>query len=607
MRYQKRCLSAASLFFCLPSAQADESQVTRLDPVVITATRTERSVKDTPASVTVIQREEIEHRQAQSVQDVLRGVPGLTLANDGGLGKNTSVFMRGTNADHVLVLIDGIRAGSATMGTTAFQDLPIDQIERIEVVRGPRSSLYGSEAIGGVIQIFTRKGGKGLKPYLTAGGGNYSTYKVTGGVSGGNDHGSYSLHGAQLETHGFNATYGRGQPDADGYRNTSGSANGSYRFDNGLEVEGNFWQAEGHNKYDGLSQNRSTFVQQTLSGRLKYSPTEFWTTSLRAGRTLDESDNYLQKDFSSAFNTQRVSTTWQNDFTLAEGHLLTVGLDYYNDQVSGTTDYAVNSRDDTAGFVQYQLDLEGWEAVLGARYDDNQQFGSHPTGNASIGYRFENGIRVWGGWGNAFKAPTFNQLYFPFYGNANLKPEDSDSWELGVSGRHFDVDWALNGYHTDIDHLINTVCDASFNCTAENVDKARILGLEAQASTHIEGFDLAATLTLTDPLNKTPGPDHDTLLLRRPQAEFRFDVDRSIGPAKLGATVYGADRRYDFGDRRLAGFVTVDLRANLELYKGLSLEGRVANLLDEHYSTAYPYNQAGRNFFLNLRYQPDAL
>jgi vitamin B12 transporter len=606
MKFPKRGLSAATLFVCLPSTQAGEVEATRLEPVVVTATRTERGVEETPASVTVIQREEIQRRQAQSIQDLLRGVPGISISNEGGLGKTTSVFMRGTNSDHVLVLIDGVRAGSATTGSMAFQDLPIDQIERIEIVRGPRSGLYGSEAIGGVIQFFTRKGSKGLKPYLTAGGGSYSTYKVTGGVSGGGEHGTYSLNGAQLETHGFNARQGN-EPDSDGYRNTSGSANGTYRFDNGLEIEGNIWQAEGHNLYDGLFQNRSTFVQQTLSGRLKYAPTDFWSTSLRAGRTLDESDNYRQKNFSSAFNTQRVSTTWQNDFTLMEAQTLSLGLDYYNDQVSGNTDYAVTSRDDLAGFAQYQLNLEGWEALLGARYDDNEQFGSHSTGNVSLGYRFENGVRVWAGWGNAFKAPTFNQLYFPFYGNSHLKPEESDSWEASIGGRHLSVDWAINGYHTEVNHLINTVCDAAFNCTAENVDKARILGLEVQASTNIAGFDLASTLTLTDPLNKTPGPDYDSLLLRRPQAEFRFDLDRGIGPAKLGATVYGADRRYDFGDRRLTGFVTVDLRASVELYQGLSLEGRLANLLDEHYSFSYPYNQAGRNFFLNLRYHPDLL
>jgi vitamin B12 transporter len=621
----KRCLRAAPLLLCLPPAQADEAEATRLDPVVITATRTEQRVKDTLASVTVIDRAEIERRQSVTVPDLLRGVPGLSISTDGGLGKNASIFMRGTESDHVLVLIDGIRAGSATTGTMAFQDIPIDQIERIEVLRGPRSSLYGSEAIGGVIQIFTRKGSQGLRPNLSFGAGSHSLYKASGGVSGGNEHGSFSLSGAQLETRGFNACDGlrsvtqsggcfTNEPDDDGYRNTSGSARASYRFDNGLEIEGNFLQAEGHNKYDGDFQNRSTFVQQMLGGSLKYALTDFWSTTLRAGRTLDDSDNYKDKTFSTRFNTQRVSTTWQNDFTLAEGHLLTAGLDYYNDQVDSTEPYSITSRDDKAGFLQYQWKTGGFDTILGARYDDNEQFGSHPTGNVAFGYGFDNGMRVSASWGSAFKAPTFNELYFPGFGNPGLQPEDSNSWELGVNGRHFDVDWAVNGYHTEIDQMITPVfdpvrCGPPFYFCAQNFDQARILGLEAQATTRIWDFDLAATLTLTDPENLTPGSDHGNVLPRRSQTVFRFDIDRSLGPMRLGATVIGEGRRFDdaANNNRIPGFVTVDLRAGVDLYRGLSLEGRVANLLDQQYETSRFYYQYDRNFILTLRYQPDVL
>lgn len=593
--------------------------VSRLDTVTVTATRTERSAEESLASVTVIDRDEIERRQAQSVQDVLRGVPGLSIANNGGLGKATSVFLRGTESDHVLVLIDGVRAGSATTGTTAFQDIPIDQIERIEIVRGPRSSLYGSEAIGGVIQIFTRKGGEGLKPYLSFGAGSHAMYKATGGVSGGDDRAWYSLNGSRLETRGFNACAGRPfrlggggcftkEPDDDGYRNTSGSARAGYRFDNGLEIEGNLLHAEGDNEFDGNFQNRSTFVQQMVGGRLKYSPLEFWTTSLRAGRTLDESDNFKDRRFSSSFDTQRVNVTWQNDFALAKGHLFTLGLDYYNDQVDSTTDYAVDSRDNKAGFAQYQLDWDGFDAVLGARVDDNEQFGVYPTGNVALGYGFANGIRLSASWGNAFKAPTFNELFFPGFGNPMLTPETSESWEVGVSGQQLGVAWALNGYHTEIDDLIATVC-GPVSCFAENVARARILGLEAQASTRLWGFDIAANLSLIDPENLAAGANHGNVLPRRAQTMFRFDLDRAVGPVRVGTTVYGEGRRFDdvANTQRLAGYVTVDLRASVDLYRGLSLEGRVANLLNKQYQTARFFNQDDLNFFLALRYAPDAL
>ncbi|QSA98659.1 TonB-dependent vitamin B12 receptor [Methylococcus sp. EFPC2] len=626
MKIQTRCLSAVMLSVCLANSQAEEPEPTRLDPITITATRTERRVDQSLASVTVVDRAEIERRQVQSVQDLLRGVPGLSISSNGGLGKNASLYLRGTDSDHLLVLIDGVRAGSATLGTMAFQDLPVDQIERIEIVRGPRSSLYGSEAVGGVIQIFTRKGGKGFKPTLSVGAGSHSAYKVAGGVSGGDERAWYSLNGSRLETRGFNTCDTRSkaefggcfvdEPDPDGYRNTSGSARAGYRFDNGLEVEANLLHAEGLNKYDGslYSGNRSPFVQQTLGGRLRYSPVEDWDMSLRAGRSIDESDSLYYGQFINSFNTERVSLSWQNDINLAQGHLLTVGLDYYNDRVSSSQRYSVDSRDDKAGFAQYQMTLGGFDAVLGTRFDDNEQFGSYPTGNVALGYRFDNDVRLSASWGNAFKAPTFNELYYPNYGTPTLTPENSESWEVGVSGKQAGVSWSLNGYHTEIDNMITPVfdlaiCKPPYYYCAQNLERVRIVGLEGQASTRLWGFDLATTLSLLDPENRSAGANRGNRLARRSQAMFRFDIDRAVGPVKLGATVHGEDRRFDdvANAHRLNGFVTVDLRATVAIHAGLSLEARLANLLDEHYETARYFHQDGRNFFLTLRYQPEAL
>lgn len=255
------------------------------EPIIVTATRTARTVDETLASVTVITREEIERRQVQSAQEVLRGVPGLGIANTGGLGKTTSVFLRGTESDHVLVLIDGIRVGSATLGTTQFQLIPIDQIERIEIVRGPRASLYGSEAIGGVIQIFTRKGGGALRPQFRAGGGSHATYQLAGGISGG-DHGWFNLGASRIDTSGFNACSStpaqrRGcftfEPDDDGYTNNAGSARLGYRFENGLELDARLLHAEGNNEFDGRSVNEEGYVQQAVSGQIRFSPTAFGT------------------------------------------------------------------------------------------------------------------------------------------------------------------------------------------------------------------------------------------------------------------------------------------------------------------------------------------
>ncbi len=285
-----RRMPTVMLPLCCYSLYAAE-EPTELEQIIVTATRTAQTADETLASVTVITRAEIERRQATSVQEVLRGVPGVGIANSGGLGQPAGVFLRGTESDQVLVLVDGLRTGSVSAGATAFESIPIDEIERIEIVRGPRSSLYGSEAIGGVIQIVTRKGGGALKPQFSAGGGSHATYKVAGGLSGGGERGWFNLSASRLDTASFNAcsstiaqpggcfTF---EPDDDGYTNNAGSARFGYRFENGLEVDAHLLQAEGANEFDRTDDfnavpseffhNRSDYLQQTVGGKLRSLP-----------------------------------------------------------------------------------------------------------------------------------------------------------------------------------------------------------------------------------------------------------------------------------------------------------------------------------------------
>jgi len=592
-----------------------------LDPIIVTATRTAQTADETLASVTVITREEIDRRRATSLQEVLRGVPGLGIANSGGLGKNTSVFLRGTNSDHVLVLIDGIRVSSATSGRTAFQFIPIDQIERIEIVRGPRASLYGAEAIGGVIQIFTRKGGGALRPRFRAGGGSHATYQLAGGISGGGDRGWFNLGASRIDTEGFNAcsstTAQPGgcftfEPDDDGYTNNAGSARFGYRFGNGLELDARLLHAEGNNEFDGRSENEDDFVQQALSGQIRFSPAASWGVTILGGRSLDESENFKAGiPERSVFDTERQSALFQNDFTLAPGHVLTVGFDYYNDLIESTEDFAETSRDNKAGFGQYQGAFDDLDWVLGVRHDDNEQFGGESTGNVGLGYTFGPPLRLTAGWGRGFKAPSFNDLFFPDFGDPNLDPERSESAELGASGTIAGLRWSLNGYYTELDDLITFRPDSTsrFGIRAANVDEARILGLEAVASTELFGWDVAANLSFIDPENRGDGPNKGNVLPRRAEQMFRLDLDRRFGRYTAGLTVYGEGRRFDdlANTRRLASYVLVDLRAGVEIYKGLFLEGKVGNLLDKEYETADFFNQDDTNLFVTLRYQPDAL
>lgn len=609
--YKKQQLLWGLVFSLVSLISSADSET--LEPMVITATRTAQTLDDTLASVSVITRAEIERRQVVSLPEILRGVPGLTVTNSGGLGKATSVFLRGTEADHVLVLIDGIRVGSTTLGTTSYQDLPIDQIERIEIVRGPRSSLYGSEAIGGVIQIFTRKGEGPLRPRFSVGGGTHSTYKVSGGLSGGVGDGWFNLGAAHLDTEGFNACSGEPlvggcftfDDDDDGYRNTSGSVRGGYRFNNGLEIEANILHVEGRTEFDGteFSGDKADIIQQVVGGQLRYSPASFWDLSLRAGRSLDESDVFFRGDFLGRFDSERFNVTLQNDFELYSDNIVTAGFDFFSDSVESNEDFAEDSRYNVAGFGQYQGSYFGHDIILGVRYDENEQFGGQLTGNVGWGYALSNGLRFNVGLGSAFKAPTFNELYFPFFGNPNLDPEESWTAEAGLAGNHGGFKWSMTGYYTDIDKLI-TLDSVTF--APENIDQARIIGFEASVAKRLWDWEIAANFSYVDHENRGDAPNRGNELPRRPKEMFQLLLDRSFGRFSLGTTVYVAGRRFDdiANQERLGGFVTLDARLGFEVYKNLFLEARATNLLNKQYQTARFFNEEGTNIFASLRYQP---
>ena len=582
------------------------------EPIVVTATRTVQTVDASLASVTVIKREDIERQQSRSIHDLLRGVTGINIINNGGPGKNTSIQMRGTESDHIMVLIDGIRVGSATSGTTAFENIPIEQIERIEIVRGPRSSLYGSEAIGGVIQIFTRKGdgGEGFRPSFSFGGGSYGTVNGSVGLSRSGKQGWFNMTASGIGTQGFNACRGTDnagcftvEPDRDGYRNVAGSARAGYRFNNGLEIDANFMHSAGKSQFDGSFVNTTEIVQQIFGGAARYSPLEFWRINLTAGRSRQDTDNFLGKQFMTRFNTNRDTVNLQNDFTINPDHKLTVGVDFLQDQVDSTEAFVVTSRSNWGVFAQHLANMARHRAELSLRYDDNEQFGDWVTGGAGWGYAITEQINLTANFGSAFKAPTFNELYFPGFGNADLRPEESRSFEFGVRGNMDWGNWTLNVYDTRIDNLI--AFDANIFAPA-NISQARLRGLEAQLSTTIKGWLLNGNLTFLDPENRSADVNRGNILPRRAEQSFRLDIDREIGKYRVGAMLLAEGERFDdLGNtRKLDSYVKFDLRAEYILSKRLRLQGRIENLFNERYETAAFFNQPGRNFYATIRYQP---
>ncbi len=599
------CLSISPL---LAAEQADT-----LDNIVVTADRKARTVDETLAPVTIITRKDIEKYQATDVAEVLRRVPGINISNNGGVGKQTSVFLRGTASNHVLVLVDGVKIGSATTGATAFEHVPLDQVERIEVVRGPRSSLYGSEAIGGVIQIFTRKGGKGFRPEVNISAGSHNTQEADVNLAGGNQTTWYNLNAGHSQTDGINACNSATsgcfmiEPDKDGYRRKSASLRAGHRFANGTELEASLSRSQGKNFSDGdiFSGNSNDFVQENLSGKIKHRLGERVAISAQIGQSRDESYSYfnggdLNPFASRQFNTRRNTASLQTDVTLNPDAALTVGMDTQKDNVTSDNNYTVKSRKNDGLFASYQHTFGKANLEVSARSDDNEQFGKHNTGAVAVGYNISDNLRMTASHGKAFRAPTFNELYWPGAGDPNLKPEKSTNTEIGLNGKWVNGNWSANVFENKINDMIPV-------WPPSNIDKATIRGVELGASTKLAGWDVNANVTLQNPKNAA-GVNDGKLLLRRPKQIANVDIDRKLGNIRVGATVHAESERYDNPANtpasRLSGYGTLDLRADYQMAKDWAIGAKVGNILDKKYQTAQGYNQDGINGLVTLKYAP---
>lgn len=576
--------------------------------VVVTATRTAQTVDDALASVSVMTREDIERSQATSVSELLSGLAGIDSAVNGGYGKTTSLFIRGTNSSHVLVMIDGVKIGSATLGTTAFEFLPLSQIERIEVVRGPRSSLYGSEAIGGVIQIFTRRGQDKSGARFEAGAGSYNTRSVSAGMSSVQNDTGLSMMAARFKTGGFNAQQPANEPDKDGYQNDSMTARLNHRFDSKADMDIHLFRAQGHTDFDGSFQNQTNFVQQTVGTDLNFSLIDNWQIKLRGGQSQDNTDNFKDRVFSTQFDTQRSTASWQNDITLGKSNLLTLGADHQEDHVTSTTTYTRDRLRNKGIFGQFQKQLINNDFLIALRQDNNDGFGTYNTGNAAWGYTFSKSLRMTTSYGTAFKAPTLNDLYYTdaygSHGNPNLQPEKSKSLEVSLQGKQHWGGWDVRVYQTIIDDLIVWITDSNtFISTTENIDKARIRGLEARASTIFAGWKSEANITITDP--RDVATNH--VLARRSQKILKLDTDRAFGKIHFGATWLAQDRRYEYdflgNTSEMGGYGLINLRTQYDLSKDWMLRAHFDNVFDKQYETAHNYNTPGRSLFVSLNYQ----
>jgi len=585
-----------------------------LEPIVVTATRTEQSISNTLPPTTLIDRNAIEQSQATNILDLLKQQSGIDIASNGGIGSTNSLLTRGTETSHTLLMIDGVKMGSATTGAATFQHIPLQLIERIEIIRGPRSSLYGSEAIGGVIQIFTRKGSKQTSANIFASHGTYNTSEASTGISGSTGNATYSLQAAYLKTDGINAL-SISNPDEDGYLNQS--VNASFRdvVSDKLEIGFNLYYVEGDVDYDVppsfFSPNALTddYSSETInaitSADIKLFLNDNWDSSLKFSNSRDESEQFINSTPDSYINTERNQFIWQNDIQLMETILFTLGYDYLDDEVESTANYAKTQRNNKAIFAQVQNNFTNSDLVVALRNDNNEAFGHHTTGNIDWRYKLNSNYSITGSYGKAFKAPTFNDLYWPndgfSFGNPNLVPETSESTEIIVRRKSANLDWRLSIYQTKIDDLIEWAPTGPLPTdpwTPTNISQAKIEGLEGSITTKVRSLDIQFEFDLLDPINSETGEK----LIRRSSKNATLIINRKHNLLYTGISLEGHGERFDAGQVKLAGYGLLSIHAGYQVSKNLELKLKIENALDKEYETALDYNSLGRGAYLSASY-----
>ncbi|MGQ7247747.1 TonB-dependent receptor domain-containing protein [Halomonas sp. V046] len=585
-------------------AQAQDSDATEsadldLDPVVVSATLTPRTASQSLASVSVIDEAALRRRDPVSIADALRGQPGVDISSNGGFGKNTSVYLRGTGSQSTVMMIDGIRLRSATNGGPAWQYLEPRMFDRIEVVRGPRGTLYGADAVGGVVQLFTREGEEsGAHPSIVLGGGSFNTQRASANVSGTDGGTSYQFSASRLDSDGTELREGG---DDKGYDNTTALVRLSHRFDGGEKIGLIGLRGRGNSAYEG---GNSDYVQQVAGVYAELPVTEAWSSRLTLSEARDELDDFASSGFATVFDTETRTARWDNTLLLGR-HELVAGAEYQEDEITSTTAYDETSRDNVAVFAQALMDFDPVSLQAGLRHDDNEAFGEEVTGHLALGYELGTHHTLRTSYGTAFRAPTFNELYFPGFGNDALEPEESETVEVGVRGQFDRAFWDLAIYQTDIDDMIaNTLRGNRF--APFNVNRARIRGIELSTGYEIDQWTLAAAATYTDPEDRDSGNQ----LVRRASQSLRLDADREIGDWNLGASFVAQNHRYNDADNdeRLAGYGTLDLRAGWEFAPAWKANLTLENVFDREYATSrasafqggWDYENPGRAAYLSV-------
>lgn len=586
---------------------ADDS-FARVAPLVVTASRSEQALAETLPHTTVITAREIRESQATDLPALLRREAGIEIVQSGGSGALSAVFTRGAESRHTLLLIDGQRVDSATSGFAALDQILLDDVERVEIVRGGVSSLYGSGALGGVIQVFTRRGHGRPRLDASVEYGSRDTARASVSVGGEVDAHRFSATVSGFTTRGFSAidpAVAPGvNPDDDGYDNRSASASWTWRPGERYEIGLSGYRTAGNVFYDNAfaaspddTHNADTVVS-TWSAWVDARPADRWRTAVSAGEGLDDNENYLNGSPDGRFRTSSRQLSWQNDFEVFGGHRLTAGYERVEQRLTSSTAYSGTRRDLDSVWLAYTGTAGAHQWQASARHDRFSDVGSADTWLAGYGFDLSPAWKLTAVASTGFAAPTFNFLYFPDFGNPALEPERSRGAELGIRFANDDVLARLVAFRTDYTDLIEGVPPTFL---PQNVRRARVAGIEASLSALWAGVEWRAALTVQDPVNRLTGEQ----LLRRARHFGSASATSLLGGLTLTAEILASGPRpdrsiTDFTRIALPGYAVLNLRARYDFDESWYVAVRLDNVLDHDYRVVDGYSTAPFGAFASL-------
>jgi len=600
------------LLICITTTMAwAQDETLKIEEVVVTATKMEEPVEETTSDVVVITEDEIRSENTEFVVDVLEDIPELNVVQNGGTGTLAQVFLRGSAPSQVVVMIDGVKVKSTTTGTFDLSGISVDDIERIEIVKGPQSTIYGSEAQGGVINIITKKARKtGMEATLE--GGSFGTYRGSATFSGAFERFDYRVTASYFNTDGISIA--EDGDEEDGYENTSVSARIGISPSEALriEVNGRYYtdrsELDDFDYLSGQVVDAPHYVQHgdhmLASARADLFLLDRWQQVLTLSTIKDD---LRVRDEDTAWNNYDITTSmdtvdWQNNLYVTDFYTLTAGIEYRVEKGNNVGNFS-ESVDNTAYYLNNKLKLFDNALVLnaGLRVDDHETFGDHTTYRAGAVYAIRGaGMRLRASYGTGFSAPTLNQLYYPYYGNPDLKPEESRGWEAGIEKDMMDrrVTVSATYFDQDYENLIQTDPNT---WTAQNIGEAEVKGIEIGGSLRATDYlIITASYTHLDTEDKETGER----LTRRPDDKLNITLRCSKGKAGgVLSYTYVGDAYDASAGRDLDSYSLLNLSGSYRVSENIEAFARVDNLLDEDYETAAGYNTPGISAFAGVKFR----